>query len=413
MKTKAKAGRTVTILAAGTGLILALSSCAGGGRAVANDGGGSLQDMEPITISWTDYNAESSSYGKAFQAFAAEVEEKTDGKVTFEPYYSSALMPGEEFLTGVGSGAADMGNLGVSYFPTELPITNWQLNMGSMTNKSFPHGILSGSAAAREAFVGNDALVAEFTDHNLKVLTATNHYQQYDLLCTKPVDSLADAKGLRTRVGGGVWVKEVEALGMIPVPLPVGEMYEGLQRGVIDCVVLHTGGDIDYGLWEIAPHYTPISMSTYPGSAVAINLDTWNALPADVQQIVEDASGTLWETVLTNSISRYAQFAIEGPEKHNIQFHDPRELDKVLASHQESVTENLADLAPASLKDPEGFIADYRASLEKWTAVLTDELQIPLRERDPATIKETFKTGENFDVSKFSDIVHAESAKQG
>lgn len=364
----------------------------------------SIATMKPITLTVTEQGPEKGVTGDAAKAFAAEVEARTGGKIKFELYFSSSLMPGGEVLKGIGSGLADIGKLQTAYYPKELPIATFLNDLGSMPDNSFPLGILQGSAALLEIF-DSPELANELASYNVKVLSANYAYINYDILCTKPVVTPEDARGTRARVGGKVFSAEAKALGMTAVPLATGEMYDGLQKGVVDCVVLHPAGNIDYGLTEVAKHLTPIQMSGYLGALWAINLDVWNSLPPDAQQILREAGLTYWKVYTEGSIHKYAELAVDRVEKDGVQFHDPRALDAILADFQDGyIKQETAAITP-KFPEAENFVAKFRQLLDKWKTILVNDYGYKEVTRDPENIQASWAAVKDFSMGDFSNTV--------
>lgn len=383
--------KLVTTLAVGMIGTLGLSAC---GTTIQIDAD-SLEEMDDITLTVADIDPEGSVHNLALRTFMDEVTEQTGGKISFEAYTSAALMPGDEMLSGIGRGTADMGRLVTFYFPQELPAGNWFLDLAASQSNSYPHGLIQSAMAGHQAHVGEGPIRAELEEYNVVPLVSYPTAQQYDMLCTRPVETVGDTQGLRVRTGGELHVNEAEALGMIPVPLPVTEMYEGLQRGVVDCITLQVPGHIDYGLWEVAPHYVPLSMSPLNAMPFVINKDLWEALPEDAQQIMRDSAVTALTETLANIIENYEQFATEGPEQHSTIFNDPRELDRVLAEYQQGREDAMTNNIPEGVSDPDRVIDGVLSSHEEWLDYLQNELNLPETERDPESIEDSFReTGE-------------------
>lgn len=383
---------------------VALAACGTSNVGAPESAEGTVEDMEPVTISLADVDPEGSPSGQALAEFASEVEEKTDGKITFETYYSASLMPGEEMLSGIGTGTAGMGHIVTSYFPSELPVANWLLGLGSSSSDSFPQGMLQGAASTHEAYQTIDELKDEFATHNITPLFATVPSQQYDMLCTTPVESLSDAHGLRVRTPGQPWIDEVESIGMVAVQLPVNETYEGLQRGVVDCVVLHVASHIDFSLWDVAPYYVPVSLSQFNGIVYGINTDIWSSLPQDAQEIMVEAAHSAWMSRLSGGLERYAQFAEEGPGEHGLVFEDPRQLDPEISAHQQSVRDELVASAPDTVADPEELIQTYLDTQDEWLTVVSEDLDMPPSERDADSIRTSFADASELDLSEFANL---------
>jgi TRAP-type C4-dicarboxylate transport system substrate-binding protein len=263
--------------------------------------------------------------------------------------------------------------------------------------------MLSGSAAAM-ALQREDALEQEWAEHNVKIINVSQPGAGNALLCTKPIDSAEQARGMRVFSGGGVWNAEVEALGMVPVHLPAPETYEALQRGVIDCATAAPSTLVSFDWWDVAKHYIPVSMSAFNGSAQVINLDVWNRLPPDAQAIITEAAHTWWTGINKETLASYSGFAVDGPSKHGVVVHDPAPLDAVLKQRQAKAIAALPASAPPTVADPQGLIDTYKSLLDEWMTKATETLGVPPSPRDPAAIQQSYASGAELDFSRFDEI---------
>jgi TRAP-type mannitol/chloroaromatic compound transport system substrate-binding protein len=104
---------------------------------------------------------------------------------------------------------------------------------------------------------------------------------------TVPVRSLDDMQGLKMRAfGDGVEV--LRRMGVATVNMPGGEVYEAIQRGVLDgCEIAVPAVDWDMGFQEVT-RYMSISSSRAPTDAHFnwVHKDDWNSLPPDLQEIM-------------------------------------------------------------------------------------------------------------------------------
>lgn len=259
--------------------------------------------------------------------------------------------------------------------------------------------MLQGGAASAEMFANNEALRDEFLGHNIMPL-AGGYSFRYSLFCTKDLGDVEQARGTLSRTGGQHWGRELEAMGQTPVPLPVGEMYEGLQRGVVDCVVLNPNSNITWGLWEVADYFYQIDMSGFPGSAWIMNLDTWNSLPAEAQEIIRDEINRYWGLSAEVTLRDYARFATEGVEEMGVQFGEVESFNEVLADYHAELEPRVIDeFAPPGLEDPEAFVEEYKAILAKWEDILVNEFDLPQEGGSAEVIRQTFIDYADLDVS--------------
>lgn len=367
-----------------------------------------IAEMDPVTIKWTSEGSEGGS--PYLHEFADEITEKTDGKVTFEFYWTASLMPPEETLTGVGTGVADMTQLVANYFPQELPISNWQNALSSQISRSYPHGLLQGTVVSHEIFT-SDPVKQELLDHNLVPLTATTTSTGRSLMCSEDVGTLSDLEGMRIRTGN-INAEEIEALGGTPTHVSTPEVYQALNRGIVDCAVYPASVMDTLSLWEVAPHIVPVGLTPLASFTVVINKDVWDSFPAEVQDIFREEAVDFMVGYNGNTLEQLANIAEVGPSEHGLTLHDPTALNEVLAGGQQERLDNLAESAPASLSDPQGFIDRYTGLMEEWETVLSEDLGMPLNERTPEALMEAWKAGPEVPLDEWAELVKEATASE-
>ncbi|SLK16476.1 C4-dicarboxylate TRAP transporter substrate-binding protein [Arthrobacter sp. P2b] len=361
--------RMVGVAAIAVSTSLFLGACTGGsGAAERNESGTSttwLEDLEPIELTVSHNPPEKTPSAQAALAFQRAVTERTDGKVTFENFFASSLLTaGADGIDGIGTGTADMGDIVPFYSPAELPVSTWASNLGAVRYDTLAESQVVGSAASFFDYMESEPIAEEFASHNLKVL-ATNATTPYELICTKPIDSLDDAKGTRVRAAGPIWTVGLEALGMIPTTVAFGEVYEALQRGVIDCTLIPAFGFIDYNYLDVAKHHIPANFPHTQAMAWAINLDVWNSFPVELQRIIQEEAVHMPYDVSVGHLEKTAEFG-EASEKSGIVHHDPAELNKVLDKRYSDVLKDMVSTAPAQIDDPQSYIDTYVARVDDW-----------------------------------------------
>jgi TRAP-type C4-dicarboxylate transport system substrate-binding protein len=120
---------------------------------------------------------------------------------------------------------------------------------------------------------------------------------------SKPVHKIEDMKGLKFR-GHGTSAAVVKALGGTPVPKPMPETYQMLQKGVVDGAVYPFEANKGWKLGEVTRFATADFSAAYTTSFfVVMNKDKWNAISAANQKIIEqinmewaDKHGEAWDT---------------------------------------------------------------------------------------------------------------------
>ena len=131
----------------------------------------------------------------------------------------------------------------------------------------------------------------------LKVMWLHVHAGQAIMTVDKPIHAAEDFKGLKMRIPTrtGAWV--IEALGAVPLAMPVPDVPSALAKRVIDGTLLP---------WEIIPalklqdqigYFTEGYKKTRLGTTtfqVSMNQARWDGLPDDIKKAFADASGRDW-----------------------------------------------------------------------------------------------------------------------
>ena len=120
-------------------------------------------------------------------------------------------------------------------------------------------------------------------------LQTTDIGQRNFLSVNKPVKTIADFAGLKTRIVPVPLHKQIwEAVGTAPVGLPYGEVYSALQTKVIDAVEINVSSVVGENLWEVGKYMT--LTGHYPWHNVIVaNKAFFDGLPADVQSAMRKA----------------------------------------------------------------------------------------------------------------------------
>ncbi|MBN1613421.1 MAG: TRAP transporter substrate-binding protein [Deltaproteobacteria bacterium] len=216
---------------------------------------------------------------KAAEAWAKEVEKRTNGRIKIKIFAGGTLTPADQCYDGVLKGISDLGMSCFAYTKGRFPV---------MEALDLPLGYPNGRVATR---VAND-FYKKFKPSELEdVKVLYIHAHGPGLLHTKkPVKTLKDVKGLKIR-STGLSAKVTESLGAVPVAMPQGATYEALQKGVVD----GTLGPIEvlkgWKQGEVVKFTTDCSGIGYTTAMfVVMNQKKWNELPKDVQKIMEDVS---------------------------------------------------------------------------------------------------------------------------
>jgi TRAP-type C4-dicarboxylate transport system substrate-binding protein len=95
------------------------------------------------------------------------------------------------------------------------------------------------------------------------------------------------------------------ALGATPVAMPMGDTYDALSRGVVDASMAPQEALQGWKWGEVVKYTTEDWGASYStGMFVVMNKDKWNAIPPDLQKIIEkineeyiEKQGKTWDEI--------------------------------------------------------------------------------------------------------------------
>jgi TRAP-type C4-dicarboxylate transport system substrate-binding protein len=128
----------------------------------------------------------------------------------------------------------------------------------------------------------------------------------YHLMTNFPVDSVDDLRG-RKILAPGPTAAWLEGTGAVPVDGGLTTYYTQISTGVADGVLTILTGAAPYRIHEVAPHITLFGVGSQVMGGMSINLDTWNALPGDVQGVLDDLGAEYSRGVAAEIGARYAR----------------------------------------------------------------------------------------------------------
>lgn len=99
----------------------------------------------------------------------------------------------------------------------------------------------------------------------------------------KEIASLDDVKGLKLRLmSSKLLVEDYKAYGAAPTPMSYGEVYSGLQMGLIDAQVNPLFADYSMKFYEVQDFFTQLKNEPFVGIPT-VNQDFFDGLPKEVQ----------------------------------------------------------------------------------------------------------------------------------
>ncbi len=256
------------------------------------------------------------------ERWKTEVEKRTSGKVAVNTYPGGTLLGAKNMMDGVIAGQADIGCLCMAYQPGRFVITN---------ATSLPLGLPDAKTASLKLW----KLYNKYTPKSfakVKVLTMFTTAPS-NIMSKKPVRNLAEIRGMDLRASGGA-AQILRAWGANQVGMPMSATPEALQKGVVQGLFSSLEVMKDFKFAETCKFVTMTDTVIYP-FAVVMNMDSWNALPKDVQKVIEDM-GTEQAEWTGDYMDNHVKEAISwSKDTHKVEFielpaEEKAEWDKLL-----------------------------------------------------------------------------------
>jgi TRAP-type C4-dicarboxylate transport system substrate-binding protein len=211
----------------------------------------------------------------AFDPFAARIAEATGGAVTVKVFNGGEL----------GAGPADQ------YARVVDGVAEFAIGLPGYTAANFPltlltelPGVITEADGTATIWKNIDQFQPEF--ERVKLVALWSNARNVLYTRDKAVRAPADVAGLKIRVPSRNAGLVVEAWGGSPVSMPVSEIYNALQTGVIDGAMIDGTATMAFKLGEVANFLTVGMDTTISPFFIIMNRDAFDALPADQQAAV-------------------------------------------------------------------------------------------------------------------------------
>lgn len=171
---------------------------------------------------------------------AKRVKKRTHNKVKIKIFWSSTLGSQNQYMQQVKSGVIDLGFLNSAALEN-IDSSYGVLNLPYMFRSLKEYGrVMNSSYVQKNMF-------ALMKPHGFQVLGYFSNGFRGLYTVSKPIHSFEDVKGLKLRtMSSETYIKMLKLMGAVPTPMSYGDVYSGLQQGMIDGAEGGLGG-----LWEL------------------------------------------------------------------------------------------------------------------------------------------------------------------
>ena len=209
---------------------------------------------------------------------AGRFNQRAGGEYKLDIYPGEQLCKYAESIDSVRSGVVEMANMGWGGYAGTLPVL-------AVAEIPFLYESVQANAASQDGIL---EIYGEAFQKNLNQKALGNfNVTAMELISTKPIKTMDDFKGMVIQSDTPQGTALITALGASGTMIPFPEVYAALEKGVVDAAMLAAPFILISKQYEVAPNYTPCyALGTTHG--VTINLDVWNKMPKNIQDILAE-----------------------------------------------------------------------------------------------------------------------------
>ena len=210
----------------------------------------------------------------AYREFINRVNQRAEGRLVIKDMGGSEVFPSREQFAPLQSGTVDLLETSAGYIADVFPEPNILIYGFGAT----PDQLRAGGVFDKLDDIGR-------SEHGVTFLGQIGWYSA-NVFLTKRVETLEDLKNMKLRSHPS-YDPLLKGLGIPTVTISWGEVFTGLERGVIDGMAW-PGGLADYGLEEVVSFRIEPAFWRAGWVPFMANAESFDALPADLQRLVTD-----------------------------------------------------------------------------------------------------------------------------
>ncbi len=207
----------------------------------------------------------------------------TGGRFNIKIFAAGEIVGGLQVLDAVQNGTVECGHTATYYYFGKDPTFAFSC--------AIPFGMNARQQNAWMYHGGGLELMREFfKEYNIIQFPAGNTGCQMGGWFRKPINKVADLKGLKMRIGGTGGLP-LTKLGVVPQQIAGGDIYPALEKGTVDAAEwVGPYDDEKLGFAKVAKYYYyPGWWEGGPELDLLVNIKAWESLPAEYKAILESA----------------------------------------------------------------------------------------------------------------------------
>jgi tripartite ATP-independent transporter DctP family solute receptor len=235
-----------------------------------------------ITLRSSDTHPDGYPTVEAVKHMGALAKERSGGRICVEVFHSAQLGEEKDTIEQTKAGVIDLNRVSMGPFNNLVEQTKIVSLPYIFRNVNHMHKVMDGAIG--------DEILAAFETHGYVGLAYYDGGSRSFYNNQKPITSIDDLKGMKMRVmQSDIFVDMMTAMGASATPMPFGEVYSGIQTGVIDGAENNWPSYESSGHFEVAKYYTIDEHLIVP-EVLVMSKVSWDKLTPEDQAIVMAAA---------------------------------------------------------------------------------------------------------------------------
>jgi len=258
--------------------------------------------------------------------FVEEIMDKSEGRIKINVHPGGSITTGTSAVDDITSGAVDLTWTLQGYTPGRFPLTGMLELFGHFNSAEEATNVIwdlfEQSEAFREEYSG-------FKVFNMYVTDTGDVYTS-----KKPIRKPEDLIGLKLRSASPIVDRSLAKFGATTVGMPMPDVYDNIERGVVDGLATCASAIPTYRLTEVLKYGTE-GMNLYVSPQVmAMSWNAWNKLTPKDQELFETIGGRALSIKSAKLYDEWHAIGLRGMEEAGMEIHYLSEVEKALFSEK-------------------------------------------------------------------------------
>lgn len=305
-------------------------------------GGGASGSSDKVQIVWGNYGSSSMPIAKGDYDAVEYIEETSGGTIEIA-YSPDGVLGGEaDMMQQIMDGTIQAANISPSTLSTYtelLDVLQLPFLIGDYDTER--EALTSEAAQALYDEVGNEL--------GLKIVAASvsENGMRHFMTKNKAIETVDDMKGLKLRiVPNNMLTKVMQNLGASPQSIAYADVYSALQNNVIDGEEINVTSAYAMKHYEQLGYLSEIGMYPFP-CIIVYNLNFWNSLTEEQQQIIEDGHKLASDHIFDEYLPAYEEESYAALKEAGIQINTiSDEAREEFVERAKPIWEEYKDLDP-------------------------------------------------------------------